>query len=272
MRVLVLSALTPPPLLLLWRVFMPAGLAGVPFSLIGRYAFVGTFAIVAVLETSVVVNLLLVLLFWSAVSVLAALDPGAAPDQIGRTVKEPFRFALFACLHGLIQLGIVTFAETRGLPGQFRQIAASVEATLTNCCTGIPTVLRHEDRMTIDRSGSSERHSGFVVGGSRRLADNIRASIVREVEAEFWGRTAEANLLRRLRLRRQMRREIDSRAAAEIARQMPSNTTALTWHCAASGNRRIYCPHHKLRRRTWHGCQADSSIEADADTVFETVR
>lgn len=74
-----------------------------------------------------------------------------------------------------------------------------------------------------DNNANNSRHgSGFVVDGSGRLADGVRDAIKKEVEAEFSERLAKAKWLVRLRLLRQMRSEIDQRAATAIAKQMPS--------------------------------------------------
>lgn len=76
--------------------------------------------------------------------------------------------------------------------------------------------------MSDDNTNKSRHGSGFVVDGSGRLADGVRDAIKKEVEAEFSERLAKAKWLERLRLHRQMRSEIDQRAATEIAKQMPS--------------------------------------------------
>lgn len=76
--------------------------------------------------------------------------------------------------------------------------------------------------MSDDNANKSRHGSGFVVDGSGRLADGIRGAIKKEVEAQFSERLAKAKWLEKLRLRRQMRSEIDQRAAIEIAKQMPS--------------------------------------------------
>ena len=69
-------------------------------------------------------------------------------------------------------------------------------------------------------------HRGhFVVNGMSRFVDGVRASVKVEVESEFSERIAEANWLRRLVLRRQIRQEVNRRLATEIAKQMPSDAT-----------------------------------------------
>ncbi|MCA9150890.1 MAG: hypothetical protein KDA92_16375 [Planctomycetales bacterium] len=76
--------------------------------------------------------------------------------------------------------------------------------------------------MSDDNPIRSRHGSGFVVDGSERLADGVRGAIKKEVEAEFSERLAKAKWLEKLRLFRQIRSEINQRAATEIAKQMPS--------------------------------------------------
>ena len=62
----------------------------------------------------------------------------------------------------------------------------------------------------------------FLVGGRSQLADAVRASVKREVEAEFSERIAAAHWLGRWKLRLQMRNEVRRRASTAYAKQMPS--------------------------------------------------
>jgi hypothetical protein len=72
--------------------------------------------------------------------------------------------------------------------------------------------------MPKNKDSTSRRGSGFVVDGNERLADGVRAVVKLEVEAEFSEQLANSTWLQRLRLRRQMRSEIERR----VAKEMPS--------------------------------------------------
>lgn len=76
--------------------------------------------------------------------------------------------------------------------------------------------------MPIDKAKKRGHRNHFVVGGSSQLADAVRASVKREVEAEFSERIAAAHWLGRWKLRLQMRSEVRRRASTAYARQMPS--------------------------------------------------
>ena len=67
--------------------------------------------------------------------------------------------------------------------------------------------------MPIDKAKKRGHRNHIVVGGRSQLADAVRASVKREVEAEFLERIAAAHWLERWKLRLQMRNEVRRRAS-----------------------------------------------------------
>lgn len=102
-----LFALSTPPLLVMAVATVPDGFASVPYAFAWLLAFIGTFVVVAVVEGSLAVNLLLVLLFWLSIAVLTVMYPGTAPDRWGRTIEMLWQIGLMACAHAIIQLGLI---------------------------------------------------------------------------------------------------------------------------------------------------------------------
>ena len=86
--------------------------------------------------------------------------------------------------------------------------------------------------MPIDKAKKRGHRNHFVVGGSSQLADAVRASVKREVEAEFSERIAAAHWAGRWKLRLQMRSEVRRRASTAYARQMPSRESL--WYTGAT--------------------------------------
>jgi hypothetical protein len=114
LRVVLLSAFTP-PILLLATAFVSPRLDDVASLSIPITLFFVTYAIVAMVERSLLVNLVVVPLFWIAVSVFAVLETGTEPEPWGETVSFLLNISLFACVHAIIQLGMAAFAEPREL-------------------------------------------------------------------------------------------------------------------------------------------------------------
>ena len=108
-RVAVLSTATTLPLLLMLTVFMPRGFSGVPYMQIVILVFTVLFGLVAVIERSLSVNLMIVVVFWSAICIWHLLNPGTAPGRTTRMVNGALRIGLIAGIHACTQAAICYF-------------------------------------------------------------------------------------------------------------------------------------------------------------------
>ena len=105
-RLIILAGLTTPPLLLMLTVFMPPGFAGVPYMCLVLIVFLTLFIAVAVVERSLVINSVIVVVFWASICVVQVMNPGTAPGAWQRIHDGLLQITLIGTIHLSAQLTI----------------------------------------------------------------------------------------------------------------------------------------------------------------------
>ena len=85
---------------------MPTGFASIPFAGFVFAVFVALFVAVGFVERSLVINFLVIVVFWSSICLLHVMNPGSASGQRQRILDGLMQIALIAVVHSAIQLTI----------------------------------------------------------------------------------------------------------------------------------------------------------------------